>query len=158
MAVSQIEQLVSEYGYFIIFASMVLGLIGLPIPDEILLTVSGYFVRNGHLTYFLTIVVATLSSSLGMAISYTIGKYSGKLFTKRFQHRKAYTWAQKCIHRYGHFAVIFGYYIPGVRHMTSYITGIMGMPFKFYMINVVIGAFLWGNVFIGIGYFLGIME
>ena len=38
---------VSSYGYVAIFLSMVLGIVGLPIPDETLLVFSGYLQRDG---------------------------------------------------------------------------------------------------------------
>ena len=52
MGIEHLQQLVEQYSYIVIFGSMVLGLAGVPIPDEILLMTSGYFIRQGKLNYF----------------------------------------------------------------------------------------------------------
>ncbi|HEU4962629.1 MAG TPA: DedA family protein, partial [Bacilli bacterium] len=44
-------ELVTTYGYFGLFVSLVLGIVGLPIPDEILMTYCGYLVSQGTMNY-----------------------------------------------------------------------------------------------------------
>jgi membrane protein DedA with SNARE-associated domain len=55
----------------------VLGIIGLPVPDEILMTFSGYLISKGKLHYFPTVTVSVLGSYIGMSISYFIGHKFG---------------------------------------------------------------------------------
>src|ERR1035438_7205085 len=40
---------IAQYGYLAIFSLLVLGIVGLPVPDETLLTFTGYLVFRGHL-------------------------------------------------------------------------------------------------------------
>jgi membrane protein DedA with SNARE-associated domain len=42
-----------------------LGIVGIPLPDEVLLTFAGYLVFKGHLTLSLTIATAFLGSACG---------------------------------------------------------------------------------------------
>ena len=39
-----ITQWISHYGYFGLFSLLMLGIVGLPVPDETLLTFAGYLV------------------------------------------------------------------------------------------------------------------
>ena len=46
----QVLAWITQYGYLAIFFLLVFGIIGLPIPDETMLTFSGYLVYMGHLS------------------------------------------------------------------------------------------------------------
>ncbi|MFP3126336.1 hypothetical protein OH784_27380 [Ectobacillus funiculus] len=65
-----------HYGYMGIFGVLVLGIIGLPIPDEVLMTFVGYLIWKGQLHYLPTVLTSILGSFLGMSISYLIGRTS----------------------------------------------------------------------------------
>lgn len=43
----KIEWFILNYGYLAIFVSLFLGLIGLPVPDEVLMTTIGYYCSVG---------------------------------------------------------------------------------------------------------------
>ena len=51
-------QWVATYGYFAIFSLLVLGIVGLPVPDEFLLTGCGFLVYQGHLKLIPTVASA----------------------------------------------------------------------------------------------------
>ena len=55
-------QWVSQYGYAALFALLVLGIVGLPIPDETLLTFAGYLAYRNDLRLSLTLLVGILGS------------------------------------------------------------------------------------------------
>ena len=56
-----------HYGYMGIFGVLVLGIIGLPIPDEVLMTFAGYLIWKGQLHYLPTVLTSILGSFLGMS-------------------------------------------------------------------------------------------
>lgn len=157
-----IQQLISDYGYLAIFLMLVLGIIGLPIPDEVMMTVVGYFTSIHVLNYELAILVSFLGALIGMLISYTIGRKAGRPFIDRFGKwvglkEKRMTKVEKWIHKYGPYSIIFGYFIPGVRHVTCYFSGIGKMNLKTYILFASIGAFLWCFIFISFGRFIGVI-
>ena len=45
----QILAWITQYGYLAIFGGLVFGIVGLPVPDETLLTFTGYLIFKGHL-------------------------------------------------------------------------------------------------------------
>src|SRR5438067_9158429 len=53
---------ITQYGYFAIFCLLVLGIVGLPVPDETLLTFSGYLVFKGHFGFLPTVASAYAGS------------------------------------------------------------------------------------------------
>ncbi|MGG0386255.1 DedA family protein [Priestia filamentosa] len=158
-----VEHLITHYGYIAVFLMLTLGIVGLPIPDEVLMTLIGYFTHVGTLNYELAIVISFTGALLGMMISYLIGRKAGRPFIDKYgkwvglkekRMDKVETWMKK----YGPYSLILGYFIPGVRHVTCYFSGIIRMSLKKYLLFVAIGAFLWCFVFITIGRIAGVIR
>jgi membrane protein DedA with SNARE-associated domain len=150
----------AQYGYVGLFASLVFGIAGLPIPDETFLVFSGYLVSRGQLHPVLTWLTALAGSVGGITLSYTIGRTAGYGFVHRYgryihfnesQLRKVEEWFE----RIGHWLLTVGYFIPGVRHFTALVAGMSGMPWKPFAKFAYPGAVLWVSSFLALGYFLG---
>jgi membrane protein DedA with SNARE-associated domain len=45
----QVLAWLTQYGYLALFSLLVLGIVGLPVPDETLLTFTGYLIYEWHL-------------------------------------------------------------------------------------------------------------
>ncbi len=43
----QVLEWITQYGYLAIFCLLMFGIVGLPVPDETLLTFSGYLIYKG---------------------------------------------------------------------------------------------------------------
>src|SRR5260370_31323502 len=115
---------VTHYGSVSLFFLTMLGIVGLPIPDETLLVFSGYLIFRGKLNPVFTFSMAFLGSVTGITISYFLGRIYGlKLIHKygRYFHftearfQKVHNWFE----RVGRWSLFFGYYIAGVRHFTA---------------------------------------
>jgi len=152
--------LIARYGYIGIFSALALGIVGLPVPDEVLLTYVGYKVLQGKMIYLLALLSAFLGTTTGITISYVIGLKLGLPFLKKFgpkihisHERIEYT--QNLFKKYGNVVLIIGYFIPGIRHLTAYIAGISHMDFRKFIIFAYTGAFLWSITFISLGHELG---
>ena len=72
---------ITQYGYLAIFGLLVFGIVGLPVPDETLLTFTGYLVFKGHLSLPLACAAAFAGSTCGITISYTLGRTFGLALT-----------------------------------------------------------------------------
>jgi membrane protein DedA with SNARE-associated domain len=151
---------IAQYGYAAIFLLLMFGIVGLPIPDETLLAFTGYLVYKGHLSLPLALATAFAGSVCGITISYYLGRTFGLALIHRYGRylriteahvHRAHSWFE----RVGHWGLTFGYFIPGVRHLTAYAAGMSEVrPHQFAMFAYSGGA-LWVAIFIGIGYFLG---
>jgi membrane protein DedA with SNARE-associated domain len=156
----QVLAWITQYGYVAIFSLLVFGIVGLPVPDETLLTFTGYLVYRGNLQLALAFLAALLGSGCGITLSYALGRIFGLKIIHRYgkylrireEHiNKAHTWFEKV----GHWGLTFGYFIPGVRHVTAYAAGISDVRPPQFALFAYSGAVLWVSTFIGLGMFLG---
>jgi len=156
----QVLAWITQYGYLAIFSLLVLGIVGLPVPDETLLTFTGYLVYSGHLSLPLAFGTALAGSISGITISFYLGRVLGMQVIHRYgrylrikedHFNKAHAWFE----RVGHWALTIGYFIPGVRHLTAYAAGISELKPTHFALFAYSGAVLWVSTFIGLGYFLG---
>jgi hypothetical protein len=78
---------IPEYGYPALFLLLMLGIVGLPIPDETLLTFSGYLIFKNQLLWMPTMATAFFGSICGITISYLIGRRLGLFVVRTVGHR-----------------------------------------------------------------------
>ena len=151
---------VTQYGAVSLFFLMMLGIVGLPIPDETLLVFSGYLIFRGTLNPLLTFSMALLGSITGITVSYFLGRIYGlKLVHKygRYFHfteerfRKVHNWFERA----GRWSLFFGYYIAGVRHFTAMVAGASELEYPVFAGFAYCGAFTWVLTFLSLGYFMG---
>jgi len=156
----QIEQWISQYGYIGIFGLLVFGIVGLPVPDETLLTFTGYLVFRGRLRLPLVYLSAVAGSLCGITISYILGRTFGIKLIHRYGRylritedhvHKAHAWFA----RVGHWGLTFGYFVPGVRHLTAYAAGMSDVEPHQFALFAYPGGCLWVATFVALGYFLG---
>jgi membrane protein DedA with SNARE-associated domain len=151
---------ITEYGYIGIFCLLVLGIVGLPVPDETLLTFAGYLVWNGRLHAVPTALAAFFGSICGITLSYAIGRLTGYFLIEKYGPRLHITHDRvEMVHdwfrRLGRFTLTFGYFVPGVRHLTAYVAGASCLEPPIFAAFAYVGAALWIAVFLTIGYALG---
>src|ERR1039458_8619201 len=151
---------ITEYGYAAIIGLLMLSIVGLPVPDETLLTFTGYLVFRGNLRLPLAFAAALAGSTCGITISYLLGRTFGLKLIHRYgryvrireEHvEKAHVWFRKA----GHWSLTLGYFIPGVRHLTAYAAGMSGLEAPQFALFAYSGACLWVSAFLSLGYFLG---
>ena len=156
----QVLEWISHYGYLAIFSLLVLGIVGLPVPDETLLTFTGYLVFKGNLSFPLAWGSALAGSLCGITISYVLGRWFGIRLIHRYgkylritEHHvhKAHAWFE----RVGHWGLTFGYFVPGVRHFTAYAAGMSELEPPQFVLYAYSGGILWVGTFLSLGYFLG---
>jgi membrane protein DedA with SNARE-associated domain len=151
---------IAQYGYFGLCSLLMLGIIGLPVPDETLLTFSGYLISVHKLSFPLTIFSAIFGSLAGITISYFLGRslglylllhYGKYIFVTPEKLDKVHTWFTKR----GKWTLFIGYYIPGIRHLTAYTAGASKLELPTFILFAWSGGILWSITFILLGYTLG---
>jgi membrane protein DedA with SNARE-associated domain len=151
---------IATYGYGFIFLALMLGVVGLPIPDETLLVYCGYLISAGHMRPLPAWLCALAGSWCGISLSYTIGRTLGLGVVHRFGKYLHITQERldrvhKWFDRIGHWALFVGYYIAGVRHFTAIVAGTSQLPFRYFAAYAWSGGLLWVTTFLTLGYFLG---
>ncbi|MFD2171222.1 DedA family protein [Tumebacillus lipolyticus] len=154
-------EIVTTYGYFGLFLSLVLGIVGLPIPDEILMTYCGYLISQGMMNYTITLLTAISGSIVGISTSYWLGHRFGLPLVEKYGRRfgineKRLDVVNRWYNRFGKFVLVVGYFIPGIRHVTAFAAGLSKMPFKSFAIYAYSGGVIWSLTFITLGNMLGV--
>lgn len=151
---------ISEYGYVGLFGLLVLGIVGLPVPDETLLVFSGYLVSQGKLHLVFTFLAEFAGSVCGISLSYYLGQTLGHRFVERFGRylhltaervHQVNTW----FHHKGNWVLTFGYFVPGVRHVTAFVAGMSELEYGVFAAHAYFGAAIWVGGFLTLGYFVG---
>ncbi len=150
----------TQYGSFALFVLLALGIFALPLPDETLLVFAGVLIAKHQLELIPTIMCCIGGSLLGITLSYFIGKTAGIWLIRKYGHWVRLTEARmEGVHnwfeRIGCWALLIGYFIPGVRHMTGYAAGITELDYRKFALFAYTGAVVWVGVFLSMGYFLG---
>jgi membrane protein DedA with SNARE-associated domain len=151
---------ISHYGYIGIFSILMLGVFGIPFPDESLLTFSGYLASKGHLHIGLTILVAFLGSIVGITVNYIVGRTLGFAAIKKYGHHVSLTPEKMEKVRvwfdwFGKWTLPVSYFIPGLRHLAPFVAGTSKLRFKVFALFAFAGGFLWTIAFTLMGYYLG---
>lgn len=151
---------ISQYGYAGLFVLLVLGVVGLPIPDETLLVFSGYLISTGRFRPLFAFVAAFSGAVCGISTSYVLGRTLGHAAVERygrFVHvtpervERVHQWFK----RFGEWLLTVGYFIPGVRHFTALVAGMSGLEFRVFALFAYLGAFVWVSSFLCLGYWFG---
>src|SRR5207247_11335425 len=84
MTEQAVTQWITSYGYFGIFFLLIFGIIGLPVPDEWLLVISGYLAFKNVLGLFPTLAIAAIGSATGLTVSYLLGRSSSDYVIRKY--------------------------------------------------------------------------
>ena len=153
-------KLLAEHVYLILFVSLILEFAALPLPGETMMVVAGIMAYNNHGSYIGMIVASALGTVLGMQFSYEVGR---RLGTKAVDKYGSYigltpyrmTKAADFFNRFGNIVIVIAYFLPGVRHILGYFSGISRINAKRFHVYSTVGGILWVVVFITLGYVLG---
>jgi membrane protein DedA with SNARE-associated domain len=151
---------VTHYGSVSLFFLMMLGIVGLPVPDETLLVFSGYLIFKGRLNPMFTFVMAFAGSATGITLSYLLGRVYGLKLVHKYGHyfhltEERFAKIHKWFERIGRWSLFVGYYVAGVRHFTAMVAGASDLEYPRFAAFAYTGACTWVLTFLSLGYFLG---
>jgi membrane protein DedA with SNARE-associated domain len=155
-----LNDLIMHYGYVGLIIALAGGIVGLPVPDELLLTFVGYHVSRGYMTYMAAVMSGFAGAFLGITLSYMLGLRLGLPVLKKFGPKIGITEEKiqrthVLFEKYGPFLLTIGYFLPGVRHLTAYFAGISSLSFRKFCFFAYLGAFIWVGLFVTLGLKLG---
>lgn len=156
----QLLELVFQYSYGGLFAAMALGLFGLPVPDEVLLTAAGFLVSRGSMELGWTMLASVGGSVVGMSASYWLGRSLGLALLRKYGRRFGLTDSRlerhgQLMERWGQAIVLIGYFVPGLRHVTALLSGVGKRSYPTFVFYAALGALLWTSVYELAGSLLG---
>ncbi|MFZ5644390.1 MAG: DedA family protein [Bacillota bacterium] len=155
-----IVHIITEYKYPGLYLLFIVDTLGVFLPTKTILTFTGILVQQGFLKFPPLFISAFTGSLTGFCISYTIGLKLGKPFVLKYGKYVKLTpprfeTGEKWFNKYGPAFIIIAYFLPGVRHVTPYLSGITGMTFPRVLLFASLGAALWITTFVSLGRFFG---
>jgi membrane protein DedA with SNARE-associated domain len=155
-----LTHLIVHYGYFAIFALIMVEDFGVPAPGETALVAASAAAASGTLNIWIVVAVAVTGAILGDNIGYAIGRFGGQRLVIRAGRRigldsTRFAEAQKAFERYGDAIVVGARFVEVLRQLNGIVAGTMGMPWSTFLRLNALGALLWVGAWASIGYFAG---
>ena len=156
-----LTQLIEHWGYSAIFLLVMLGSIGIPVPEEAVMFLAGLLVWEKKLELSVVLIVGFLSMVSGDNLGYWVGRTYGRATIERYGQKlfissERLDMMQKFVSRHGQVAVFLARFIPGLRFLAGPLTGIAGMPFpRFFLANIA-GAAVYVPLIVAFGYAFGL--
>lgn len=146
-------------GYPGIFLLCALSGIAFPLPEDISLLYAGIRLREGVLSWPLTLAVAASGVMVRDVVAYTLGRFFGdwfltsklvtRLFGKKLQR------ARKMLETRGSSAVFLGRFLIGVRATVFFVAGASGVSFRKFFVWNLIGMVLTVPPVVVLGFYFG---
>lgn len=154
----------STYGYLALFGILALGILGLPLPDEVLLASAGMLVSQGKLELVRVLLAAVLGSWCGITVSYILGYTVGNLALEKIvKHEHIFhissdkvAKVRRKFDRIGGWILMFGYFLPTIRHVMGVVAGTMSLRYRVFALFAYMGALVWSATFVSLGYTFGV--
>ncbi len=137
-----------------------LGMFGAPVPDETILTFTGFLISKHYLHLLPAVLAAYLGSVCGITVNFLVGHYVGWPLLHKYgfylrltdeKINRVHRWFE----RYGKISLFVGYFFPGVRHLAAFTAGASRLEYRHFATFAYTGGFFWVATFLAIGYFLG---
>ena len=142
---------VDAWGYTGVFLLMALESSIIPVPSEIVVPPAAFWAAQGRMDFGMVILVATLGSYVGSAISYFVSKQVGLPVIRKYGKyfllsEEKLNGAQVWVEHYGAFGIFVSRLLPVVRHLISIPAGVVRMSFIKFSAATLAGAAIWCSV------------
>ncbi|WP_448163424.1 DedA family protein [Bacillus mobilis] len=154
MELHELLSYIEQYGYWALFFCLWLGIIGMPIPDEMIVMSGGFVSSLGILSVIPAFLLTYFGVVSGLSLGYILGKIFGTKVLDKLMKKKRAKYllkSQQMVEKYGHYALVTSYFIPVVRHIVPYLVGMNNMSFKMYALYSYTTGFVWTLVYFVLG-------
>ncbi|KEK23041.1 DedA family protein [Bacillus gaemokensis] len=158
MELHELLSYIEQYGYWALFFCLWLGIIGMPIPDEMIVMSGGFVSSLGILRVIPAFLLTYLGVVSGLSLGYILGKVFGSKILDKLMKKKKVKYllkSKEMIGKYGHYALVTSYFIPVVRHIVPYLVGMNQMSFQTYALYSYTTGFVWTLLYFMLGSMFG---
>ncbi len=149
------------YGYPALGLTLLLGAIGLPLPDGVATTVAGSLASQGRIDWFWAATIVVVASLLGDVIGYGLGRLLSRKFLDRHGRWLGFTAArraraQSLFDRWGLLTVfITRTFMSYLSSIASVLAGISHYRLPKFLGVALLGRLVWTAGYFGLGYGIG---
>jgi membrane protein DedA with SNARE-associated domain len=151
------EQLIGQLGYLGITLILIMGGLGLPIPEEAPIILAAVLSRNGQMQVPLALASCLAGVLLGDLVVYFLGFFYGEKvlslpLTRRLLTRQREAQIKGYFHRHGFKILVSGRFVPGFRTAAYLTAGILQLPTLKLLVIDFVAASLTTVLMFGLGY------
>ncbi len=151
---------VLSLGYVGVYLALLVEGLGLPFPGDAVMGLYGVAAAEGLFHPLGVGIVGTLGYLNGALIGYGLARLFGSPWLNRLEHwalfnRSSMMRTTRMMDRYGPLLLIPGRFLPGIRSVSSYAAGLMGMALGRFLLYTGMGVVLWVALWLSLGYWFG---
>jgi len=149
------------YGYPVLGLTLLLGAIGLPLPDGVATTVAGSLASQGRINWLWAAAIAVIASVAGDVVGYGLGRLLSQRFLERHGHWIGYTplrraRVQALFDRWGLLTVfVTRTFMSYLSSIASLAAGLSHYRLTKFLATAAIGRLVWTAGYFGLGYGIG---
>lgn len=147
--IHQITPYLKEYGYWIVFSSILLENFGLPLPGETMMIAAAVLAAEStRLSLIPLIVTAWSAAVIGDNTAYIVGRWAGRRLVLQYGRHVFITYdritrVESAFDRYGGIIVLFARFFEVFRQLNGLVAGTMEMSWHRFLFYNTIGGGLW---------------
>lgn len=154
-----ILETLKTHGYPLIFATVLLEQLGLPLPSLPILMAGGALVGLGHLNLVAAFLVTVIAALLGDLVWYELGRRRGArilgtLCRISIEPDQCVRTTEGVFDRWGDRVLLIAKFIPGLSTVTPPVAGLAGIRLSRFLLLDTTGIAIWVGIYGGMGYLL----
>jgi membrane protein DedA with SNARE-associated domain len=149
------------YGYAVLGLTLLLGAIGLPLPDGIATIVAGSLAAQGRMQWAWAATIVVIASVLGDVVGYGVGRILGEGVLERYGRWFGYTAMRRSrvemlFDQWGSLMVLLTRTLVSyLSSVASLLAGLSHYRLTEFLVFAVIGRVMWTSAYLGLGYAIG---
>lgn len=144
------------YGLPVLFACLLIGSVGIPLPGSLMLLAAGSFVEQGDLSLWPVLVLSATGAVLGDNLGYALGRFGGRRLAQRISRfiggeerlKAAEKWLKR---REGAGIFLSRWLITPLSPFINIICGATDYPWPRFLLYDVLGEALWVVLYVLLG-------
>lgn len=158
---SNLDSLLSTYGYLAVFLFVGIESIGIPFPGETMLVTAGIYAGTTHRLSIVGVIIAAAAGAIiGDNIGYAIGRVGGYRLLRRYGkyirlEEPRLKLGQYLFQKHGSKVVFFGRFVSILRTFAAFLAGVNLMHWRRFLFYNAAGGILWSTFYGVASYLLG---
>lgn len=149
------------YGYPVLGLTLLLGAVGIPLPDGLATTVAGSLAAQGRMNWIAAGAIVVVASVVGDIVGYGIGRLISQEVLERHGRWLGYTRirgarVQRLFTQWGAVTVfITRTFVSYLSSVASLLAGVSRFRLSKFLAIAVVGRVMWTAAYLGLGYVIG---
>lgn len=146
-----------HHGYPVLFWSLLVNNVGVPVPAESVLLTAAGLAKEGHFKLPIVYLTGVLAAVAGDNTGFLLGRQLGReVLANRFSlllTPKRIAWLDRLLARWGAGAIFIVRFVPGVSTFSAVLAGSSDLPWTKYLLGNVTGSLTWVAAIIALGFY-----